>query len=204
MLRCSIGSGPIPADGSSKEQGRSRSPRRRRRSGGSLLADPLRVDRRRSGPGPGRHHPKRDWSVSELLTAGARSPTINRRFNASLGASGNRQPDKRQANFIVMYPATNECCVTTIMEHSVITLPDARNQPRETEPVFLRRASGFAYARCKHDKGKSDLSHPRIRRSAMLVGSKSLVPSSLHRLKSNVSRRCCTQAWAYGSTLRFP
>ena len=51
-----IGAGQFPLDGSVSVGARSRSPRRREPSGGSLLADPLRVDRGRPGGGPGSHH----------------------------------------------------------------------------------------------------------------------------------------------------
>lgn len=51
-----MGAGQFPLDGSKKARGRARSPRRRSQSGRSLLADPSRVDRGRSGSGPGRHH----------------------------------------------------------------------------------------------------------------------------------------------------
>lgn len=127
-MRCSIGSGPIPADGSSKEQGRSRSPRRRRRSGGSLLADPLRVDRRRSGPGPGRHHKKRDWSASG---AAIRRHTI---FGLELERAAVRQLGlhcgltRQTFQIRPRFQSLTKCCVITIMELSMI--PDRKCDDR--------------------------------------------------------------------------
>lgn len=55
-LEAPSGAGEFPLDGSSKDRPRSRSPRRHKPSGGTLrVADPARVDRGRSGGGPGRH-----------------------------------------------------------------------------------------------------------------------------------------------------
>ncbi|AVA24402.1 hypothetical protein NXC24_PB00477 (plasmid) [Rhizobium sp. NXC24] len=65
-VRGSFGAGQFPLDGSSEGRGGGRSPRREAEAAAACLADPLRVDRGRSGTGPGRHQQKAglDWLES--------------------------------------------------------------------------------------------------------------------------------------------
>lgn len=79
------GAGQFPLDGSSQGPGTGAITAKRSQSGRSLLADPLWVDRGRSGTGPGRHPKERDWFAPAGTLCRVRHSHVSQMLPAALG-----------------------------------------------------------------------------------------------------------------------